>query len=769
MKRASPRSGRSIAATLGVALLLASQPALATSSDAGDAGPNFNESFGCGIGIAGPMTPRVPLSGFQPTTTRIYGPWADFYGRTFHQVSASQSYVTVPMSNGGTIRVHSRVVPALRRLSANLNAAAAAGRSYGISRVSGWTWRTVSGSYRLSQHAFGTAIDVNWPTNPYRDDNVLITDMPAWFVDAWRDAGFCWGGDWVYVKDTMHYSWMGPLATPGYGGRLGPYSPINGSAPFRQRVLAVATPYAEVGGDGYVAMADRRRDGADDLYVVRPHNGVWRVEAAGAVVGFERSGIRRDAAVTVAPDQQVSLADYDGDGRADLWVFETGGSAVTATVLSDASHFEQAIGNFTTGVTWAPGTELALGYFDWEDWIPDLFVIRRDSQTRVEVYSGGSGYRNRLVSEVTALGDTRDPTAWTFLLGDYNVDGVTDVYSVSLTNPATVQVAVHTPVVGYAGGATSLGTAIAARPDSKLAIGDYDGDGRDDLYVLSGGLLDAYLGGVPDRPVAALADWYTPQETVHFDAGPECLGPQPCDQIGYVDEGGKWHIADEVAWGSDDVEFYYGNPGDTPFLGDWDGDGIETPGLYRRSDGYVYLRNSNSQGIADTKFYFGNPGDLPLVGDWDGDGRDTVSLYRPSESRFYIINRLGDGDRGLGSADFSFIFGNPGDKPFAGDFDGDGVDEVGLHRETTGRVYFRFSLTQGVADRDFIYGDPGDVLSAGDWEGDGVDTVAVYRPSDGKWYFRLGNTQGVADHVVYFGDEDAAVRPFAGRAGTSSR
>ncbi|HSJ84676.1 MAG TPA: SpoIID/LytB domain-containing protein, partial [Acidimicrobiia bacterium] len=51
------------------------------------------------------------------------------------------------------------------------------------------------------------------------------------------------------------------------------------------------------------------------------------------------------------------------------------------------------------------------------------------------------------------------------------------------------------------------------------------------------------------------------------------------------------------------VEIYFGNPGDHGFMGDWDCDGIDTPGLYRRSDGYVYLRNSNSQGIADVAFF----------------------------------------------------------------------------------------------------------------------------------------------------------------------
>lgn len=33
--------------------------------------------------------------------------------------------------------------------------------------------------------------------------------------------------------------------------------------------------------------------------------------------------------------------------------------------------------------------------------------------------------------------------------------------------------------------------------------------------------------------------------------------------------------------------FSYGNPGDYPFMGDWNCNGIDTPGLYRQSDGYV--------------------------------------------------------------------------------------------------------------------------------------------------------------------------------------
>jgi hypothetical protein len=211
------------------------------------------------------------------------------------------------------------------------------------------------------------------------------------------------------------------------------------------------------------------------------------------------------------------------------------------------------------------------------------------------------------------------------------------------------------------------------------------------------------------------------------------------------------------------TSFFYGNPGDTPMVGDWDCDGIETPGLYRQSDGYVYLRNSNTPGEAHIRFYFGDPGDIPLAGDFDGDGCDTVSLYRPSVGSVFIINELGNNGGGLGAAASSYVFGNPGDKPFVGDFDGDGGETVGLHRESTGLVYYRNSHTQGIAEHTFIFGDPGDRLVAGDWTGNGADSPSLLRPTTATMYFRFDNVQGTADATWHTGQTDCI--PVAGEMG----
>jgi len=214
--------------------------------------------------------------------------------------------------------------------------------------------------------------------------------------------------------------------------------------------------------------------------------------------------------------------------------------------------------------------------------------------------------------------------------------------------------------------------------------------------------------------------------------------------VGLVDPGsGMWRLRNTMGAVTD---FYYGVPGDYPFVGDWDCDGEDTPGLYRQSDGYAYLRNSNTQGIADLTFFFGNPGDVPIAGDFNGNGCDTLSIYRPSEARFYIINQLGQNGGGLGAADYSFLFGDVGDKPVVGDWDGNGVDEIGLHRESTGFFYYRNTLSTGIADGQFYFGDPGDRFVAGDWGiVDGADTPGLFRPSNLTFYFRHTMTQGNAD------------------------
>jgi hypothetical protein len=52
--------------------------------------------------------------------------------------------------------------------------------------------------------------------------------------------------------------------------------------------------------------------------------------------------------------------------------------------------------------------------------------------------------------------------------------------------------------------------------------------------------------------------------------------------------------------------------------GDWNGDGVDTIGIYLASTGTWFLRNTNSPGAADLVFGYGPANAVPLTGNWDG-------------------------------------------------------------------------------------------------------------------------------------------------------
>ena len=55
-----------------------------------------------------------------------------------------------------------------------------------------------------------------------------------------------------------------------------------------------------------------------------------------------------------------------------------------------------------------------------------------------------------------------------------------------------------------------------------------------------------------------------------------------------------------------------------PITGDWDGDGVDSIGLFDPLTSSFYLKNSLSDGPADIEFGFGpdNSGWVPLSGSW---------------------------------------------------------------------------------------------------------------------------------------------------------
>ncbi len=223
--------------------------------------------------------------------------------------------------------------------------------------------------------------------------------------------------------------------------------------------------------------------------------------------------------------------------------------------------------------------------------------------------------------------------------------------------------------------------------------------------------------------------WYFPHER----GSRRALGSDDLSGIQSLygrNPGRRYLLRNANSAGIPEVVFTHGSRGDLPVAGDWNGDGTDTIGYYRR--GTFYLRNSNSSGGADISFAFGNSeGDLPIAGDWNEDRRDTIGVYRPSNGSFYLKDT-----NASGVADYSFAYGNNEDLPVAGDWNNSGTDTIGLYRPSTGWFYLNNTNANDTPEHSFAYGNggQGDLPVAGDWDENGYDSVGIVRPTNGVWY-----------------------------------
>ena len=99
--------------------------------------------------------------------------------------------------------------------------------------------------------------------------------------------------------------------------------------------------------------------------------------------------------------------------------------------------------------------------------------------------------------------------------------------------------------------------------------------------------------------------------------------------------------------------------------------------LFRPSTGDWILETTKT-GVVYQRIHFGANGDKPLVGDWNGDGITDVGVFRPS-TRQFIFNTV---------PVTRITFGLSTDLPIIGDWDGDDIDDVGVFRSSVRQFIF---------------------------------------------------------------------------------
>lgn len=454
----------------------------------GEGWPSFNESDGCGSPWM--RGPNVEGSGWLSNSIVLRGPHADYFGRSIKQVWDSLVWWDVPMSDSESLRVHERMLPGLAEVEKNLAEEVSDGHFYNI--VSRYTFayaaRTIGGVYRVSQHAFGNAIDINSNTNPYSSGS-LRTNMPVWFRSAWTDSGYCWGGSWISAKDAMHYNWRGPLFTPGITELEPSYPPLTSPQDFT-RTMHAATVAGTMDSTVFRLLMDGDADGAIDVVNVSPTPSGGVVDVVAARGGYQGCSVSRYSIAQVPPGSVAINGDWDRDGAQDLWfVDDSNGVSVTALLRQGDFSKTDAV-----HLSIEPGDAYLSADHNVDGW-GDLYVLRSDgSSWTVEVRDGSSRFADVLVT-----GSFTGSRSLIFSALDKNRDQVPDLIGVGASTSVIVDGASGfsdtAPIVGIAGDI------------SDVAGTDFDGDGRHDLAVLTVSGLKVYAGNSP-LPGLRVTSWF---------------------------------------------------------------------------------------------------------------------------------------------------------------------------------------------------------------------------------------------------------------------
>jgi hypothetical protein len=223
-------------------------------------------------------------------------------------------------------------------------------------------------------------------------------------------------------------------------------------------------------------------------------------------------------------------------------------------------------------------------------------------------------------------------------------------------------------------------------------------------------------------------------------------------------------------------QFNFGNSTDIPVSGDWDGDGLKDVGVFRPSTGQWFLDvgNKDYSNNPVAGINFGGPGDVPIVGHWLGGSTDYIGVWRPSTGTFYLSlnNQSWDGSTVSDSTLLVFQLGTAGDKPVVGDWQGIGVDHVGVWRPGGGAQWFldvdnTSYISNSSPNLIYIsnYGTFGDIPVVGKWLADGIDRPGVFRPVDtdlplvpqSHWYLNLTDQAwnpsnvNAANEIIFWG------------------
>jgi tricorn protease-like protein len=503
------------------------------------------------------------------------------------------------------------------------------------------------------------------------------------------------------------------------------------------------------------------RDGNAEIYVMNTD-------------GTGQTRLTFNAAADALPDwspdgTKIAFAS-NRDGNSEIYVMNADGSSQTRLTVNGAVDtrpkwspngaqilFESSRGggsNPQIFVMDADGTNSVRltndSFTDFQaDWSPDgseiVFVSNRDGNLEIYVMSASGAGQTRLtvntvVDQLPSFSPDGSKITFTSAVGNLNH---VFVMNADGTSPTSLT-------------ASNDGNSAFSPNGRRIAfLSSRDGNDNEIYVMASDGSDEKRLTTSPG-----------------IDTAPAWQPVFPAQTIGvYRPSTNQWLLRDSNTAGPANLSVNFGQSGDLPLTGDWNGDGQTDLGVFR--DGNFILGFVRSAVIhpcfgcnvlihfvdPQPAIPFGQTGDIPFAGDWDGDGIDDLAVFRPGFPQGgtgAIIQRVPKVVIVHQCPNCPFIpltiftevthlFGNFGDFPVAGDWVQQGKDGVGVLSFVNGD--FLLSNDGSKLNFEFPFANFRDLPMAANWTGVGNDSVGVFRSSSGQML--LSTVLGAPPDLVF--------------------